>query len=190
MSWTTILSAVLLSSCTTCSAFYICTSYSMHNQVGPAEYLVTAHFSFMGVDPRLTTHSCLLLPSWLQLCKKFRVNASHCMRQGLMLFGPHCCHIMSSSSACLHHLRMAVVACWCQHQRWQRARGWHGSGWQWSMLLCEVAVDVVVWGSGRCHLAHGGCSWCEMVVMKGGDGDGDGGGGKRTFVFVFGHEFW
>ncbi|EDR13144.1 uncharacterized protein LACBIDRAFT_322604 [Laccaria bicolor S238N-H82] len=30
----------------------------------------------MGVDPR-STHSCLLLPSWLQLCKKFRVNASH-----------------------------------------------------------------------------------------------------------------
>jgi len=49
----------------------------MHNHVGPAEYLVTAHFSLMGVDPRLTTHSCLLLPSWLQLCEKFRVNASH-----------------------------------------------------------------------------------------------------------------
>ena len=48
----------------------------MHNHVGPAEYLVTAHFSLMGVDPRLTTHSCLLLPSWLQLCEKFRVNAS------------------------------------------------------------------------------------------------------------------
>ena len=31
----------------------------------------------MGVDPKLTTHSCLLLPSWLQLCEKFRVNASH-----------------------------------------------------------------------------------------------------------------
>jgi len=77
--WTTILSAVLLSSCTTCSALYICTSYSMHNHVGPAEYLVTAHFSLMGVDPRLTTHSCLLLPSWLQLCEKFRVNASQQM---------------------------------------------------------------------------------------------------------------
>jgi len=53
------LSAVLLSSCTTCSALYIYTSYSMHNHVGPAEYLVIAHFSLMGVDPRLTTHSCL-----------------------------------------------------------------------------------------------------------------------------------
>ena len=30
----------------------------------------------MGVDPR-STHSCLLLPSWLQLCEKFRVSASH-----------------------------------------------------------------------------------------------------------------
>jgi len=49
----------------------------MHNHVGPAEYPVTAHFSLVGVDPRLTTHSCLLLPSWLQLCEKFRVNTSH-----------------------------------------------------------------------------------------------------------------
>jgi len=48
----------------------------MHNHVGPAEYLVTTHFSLMGVDPRLTTHSCLPLPSWLQLCEKFRVNTS------------------------------------------------------------------------------------------------------------------
>ena len=64
------MSAALLSSCTTCSALYICTSYSMHNHLG-------AHFSLLGVDPRLTTHSCLLLPSWLQLCEKFRVNTSH-----------------------------------------------------------------------------------------------------------------
>jgi len=33
-----------------------------------------------------------------------------------------------------------VMSC---HHRWQRARGWHGSGWQWSMLLCEAAVNVV-----------------------------------------------
>ena len=59
-----------------------------------------------------------------------------------------------------------------------------GVTWQWL-----VVVNVIVWGSSQCRLAHGGHSRCETVVMKGGDGDGDGGGGKRGFVFVFGYEF-
>ena len=59
-----------------------------------------------------------------------------------------------------------------------------GVTWQWLAV-----VDVVVQGSSQCCLAHGGCSRCETVVMKGGDGDGDGGGGKRGFVFIFGYGF-
>ncbi|EDR05551.1 uncharacterized protein LACBIDRAFT_329557 [Laccaria bicolor S238N-H82] len=59
----------------------------MHNHVGPAEYLVTAHCSLMGVDPR-STHSCLLLPSWLQLCEKFRVNTSQSMSGSNCLMCP------------------------------------------------------------------------------------------------------
>jgi len=125
----------------------ICTSYSMHNHLGPAEYLVTAHFSLLGVDPRLTTHSCLLLPSWLQLCEKFRVNTSHLVwgwRE--LLF----CFVRSSvwTPCCWAWGWRELLCCFAQSYVWTPcclARGWRE-------LLCCFAQS---WVWTPCCLARG-----------------------------------
>jgi len=68
-----------------------------------------------------------------------------------------------------------------------RGGGCHGGyGTLWPLLL--LSLQHVRWWSmcgPKCCLAHGRCSQCEAVVMKGGDSDGDGGGGRVVFVFGY-----